>query len=186
MSRRKVSRRDELAKTLAAAGRFDEAEAELHSILLADPSFRAATETLGWVKNAQGDHEAALEIFDTLPAMAGHRFAAASSRGYTLARLGRTDEAHEMLALLEQRQTDNPELALTIDFVLVYQGLGDWDRVFDLFDKVAEQKMGAMVFLAKNPFWGEEIRKDPRFDALLKRIGHPSLAVGSGAASSSS
>ena len=165
--------RDELAKTLGSDGKLDEAEAELNGILLADPSFRAATETLGWIQIVRGDLEAALAIFDTLPMMAGHRFAAASSRGFTLAKLGRTEEAQEMLALLERRQSENPDLALSVDFALVYQGLGDWDQVFRLFDEVAEQRMGAMVFLAKNPFWGEDIRKDPRFDALLKRIGHP-------------
>jgi Tfp pilus assembly protein PilF len=165
--------RDELAKTLAVAGKLDEAEAELNSILLADPSFRAATETLGWVQIARGDAEAALAIFDTLPQMAGHRFASASSRGYVLAILGRTDEAREMLALLEQRQVENPELAMSIDFALVYQGFGDFDKVFHYLDQVADQRMGAMVFLASNVFWGDEIRKDPRFDALLERIGHP-------------
>jgi hypothetical protein len=117
--------------------------------------------------------QAALAIFNTLPQMAGHRFASASSRGYVLAILGRTDEVREMLALLEQRQVENPELAMSIDFALVYQGLGDFDKVFHYFEQVADQRMGAMVFLALNVFWGDEIRKDPRFDALLDRIGHP-------------
>ena len=105
--------------------------------------------------------------------MAGHRFASASSRRYVLAILGRTDEVREMLALLEQRQVENPELAMSIDFALVYQGLGDFDKVFHYFEQVADQRVGAMVFLASNVFWGDEIRKDPHFDALLDRIGHP-------------
>ena len=167
--------RDELAKTLGTAGKLDEAEAELNSILLADPSFRAATETLGWVKIARADPEAALAIFDTLPLMAGHRFAAASSRAYALATLGRMDEAREMLALLEQRQLANPDLALSVDFALVYQGLGDYDLMFHHFDEVADQRMGTMVFLANSLFWGGDIRKDARFDALLERIGHPMM-----------
>ena len=167
--------RDELAKTLGAAGKLDEAEAELKAILGANPSFRAATETLGWLEIARGNPEAALAIFDTLPLWAGHRFAAASSRGYTLATLGRTDEAHEMLALLEQRQSDHPDLELSIDFALVYQGIGDYDQVFHYLDDVADKKMGAMVFLAKNLFWGDEMRTDARFDALLERIGHPMM-----------
>ena len=165
--------RDELAKALAVAGKLDEAEAELNSILLADPSFRAAAETLGWTKIARGDPEAALAIFDTLPEMAGHRFTSAASRGFALAILGREDEAREMLALLEERQLEHPDVALGVDFAIVYQGLGDYDQTFHYLDEVAERRMGAMVFLAKNIFWGEDIRKDARFDALLERIGHP-------------
>ncbi len=168
--------RDELAKSLAVAGKLDEAEAELKSILLADPSFRAATETLGWIQIARGRPEAALAIFDTLPQKAGHRFAAASSRGYALAALGRADEAREMLVLLEKRQVEEPDVELSVDFALVYQGLGDYDQAFHYLDEVADRRMGAMVFLAKNIFWGEDIRRDARFDALLERIGHPMMA----------
>lgn len=166
--------RDELAKTLMVAGELDNAEAELRSILLAAPSFRAATETLGWVQIARGDPEAALAIFDTLPEMAGHRFASASSRGYALAALGRRDDALAMLALLEERQLENSDVTLTVDFAIVYQGLGDYDQVFHHLDEVADRRMGAMVFLAHNVFW-DDIRADPRFDALLERIGHPMM-----------
>jgi tetratricopeptide (TPR) repeat protein len=172
--------RHQHADVLIAAGRLEEAEAELQSILLADPSFRAATETLGWIAIARGDPKAALVIFETLPQMAGHRFAAASARGYTLAVLGRTDEAREMLALLEERRLEHPDVTLSVDFALVYRGLGDYDQVFHHLDEVADQRMGVLLLLLgragrANPFWGEDIRKDARFDALRERVGHPMM-----------
>ena len=62
-----------------------------------------------------------------------------------------------------------------LDFAIVYQGLGDYDQVFHHFEEVASRRMGAMVFLAHSIFWGEDIRKDARFDALLEQIGHPMM-----------
>ena len=93
-----------------------------------------------------------------------------------MAALGRADEAREMLVLLEKRQVEEPDVELSVDFALVYQGLGDYDQAFHYLDEVADRRMGAMVFLAKNIFWGKDIRRDARFDALLERIGHPMMA----------
>ena len=37
-----------------------------------------------------------------------------------------------------------------------------------------DKGIGSVVFLAKN-LWVESLRSGPRFDALLKRVGHPSM-----------
>jgi TolB-like protein/Tfp pilus assembly protein PilF len=167
--------RHNLAEALLAAGHLDEAEKELLAILAGDGEFRAATETLGWTKLLSGLPEEALALFDTLPDMAGHKFAGASSRGYTLTRLGRFDEAREMVTLLENRAQADPNVDLSVDFALIYQGLGDLDKAFEYLEQAASQYLGAVAFMAMNPAWGSEIRSDPRFDQLLASVDHPTL-----------
>jgi TolB-like protein/Tfp pilus assembly protein PilF len=167
--------RQTYGEALLWAGRFDEAQAILDAVLAEDPSFRAATETLGWTKFAMGDGEGALALFETIPRTAGLKFAAASSRGYVNARLGRTEAAREMLALLRERGDADPDVTLSIDFALVHQGLGEMDEAFGYLDEAVDRGMGAVVFLASNPLWTDEMRADPRFDALLERIGHPTM-----------
>ena len=164
------------AEGLSFAGDVDRARDELETILEEDPSFRAATEQLGATKILAGDVEGALELFESLPLLARHRYAGASVRGYALALLGRRAEALEMLDLLEKRARDHPEVTLSMDFAFVHQGLGDHDRTFEYLDEAADKKLGVLVFLYANPFWSDQLRADQRFDALLERIGHPKLA----------
>ena len=164
------------AEALMFAGDLDGAQRELETILEEDPTFRAATEQLGVTKLLTGDLEGALEQFELLPLLSRLKYAGASVRGYTLSLLGRRDEALEMLAILDERARENPEVALSVDFAFLHQALGDHDRVFEYLNEAADQKLGTLIFLYANPFWNDQLRADDRFDALLERIGHPKLA----------
>jgi adenylate cyclase len=163
------------ADTLIVAGELDEARGELQKILDQDPSFRAAIESMGLARLVGGDAQRALELFERLPDLAGHRFAAAALRGYALGVLGKRSEAMRMLRLIEDRQQEHPHVTLSIDFAVVHYALGDIDRVFQYLNEAADRRLGGIVFLVANPLWRQEIRCDERFDALLERIGHPSV-----------
>jgi TolB-like protein/Tfp pilus assembly protein PilF len=167
--------RQSLGEGLLFAGQMDGAQEVLEGVLSEDPNFRAATETLGWTRFSMGDGEGALALFESIPAKAGHLFAAAAARGYVYARLGRTTEARAMLELLQERGASDPDVTLSIDFALVHQGLGELDEAFHHLNEAIDRRLGAVVFLAGNPVWKTEIRADPRFDALLERIGHPTM-----------
>ena len=173
-----TSIRHAYAEALLAAGDLDEAEAELKRVLAADPSFRAAVETLGITRISRGDLEGALEYFESLPHRAGHRFAGAAVRGYAYALLGRTEDAHEMLRLLEQREATDPDVSLALDKALIHQGLGNYDEMFSWLDEAVDQYAGGVVFIGASWFWfRDEVRGDPRFEALLRRIGFPGAAA---------
>jgi tetratricopeptide (TPR) repeat protein len=162
------------AEALAAAGELDRAEALLKAILAEDPDFRASVESLGWAKVMGGDHEAALEYFEQLPGLAGFPGAGAAVRGYAYGKLGRRKDAERMLALLEERQREAGDVGLSLDFAMVYEGMGDMDGVFRHLDEAADSGQGGVTFLGGSPYWRDaEARQDPRFDALLRRIGYP-------------
>lgn len=162
------------AEALLAAGEFDEAATVLSAVLADDPTFRAATETLGWVRYAGGDPEGALALFEQLPPLAGHRYAGAAPRGFILAKMGRHDDARAMLDLIEERAVESPHVSLAMDRALIHLGLEDMDQVFHWLDLAVEQMSGGIVFLAVTPFWQSwELKSDPRAIALLDRIGYP-------------
>ena len=54
----------------------------------------------------------------------------------------------------------------------VYAGLGDKDEAFRLLEKGYEQRSAGMAYLAVDPFW-DNLRSDPRYTDLLRRIGLP-------------
>jgi len=168
--------RQGLGDVLLAVGKLEESSEVFEAILAEDPDFRAATETLGWAKLMQDDYEGALELFESVPEMAGLHFACASSRGFAYARLGRTEEAREMLSILEDRAAADPDVILSFDFALVHQGLGETDETFRHLNEAIDANMGAVVFIPANALWRREIGSDPRFDALLERLDHPMLA----------
>jgi TolB-like protein/tetratricopeptide (TPR) repeat protein len=162
------------AEALAAVGELDLAEQRLNELIEDDPDFRAAVESLGWIRILGGDYEGALEHFERLPDLAGFHFAGASVRGYAYGKLGRTDDAHRMLALLEERAQVEENVTLSMDFALVYEGLGDMDAVFEHLEEAADSGAGGVTFVAGSPYWRDaQARSDPRFEALLRRIGYP-------------
>jgi len=162
------------AEALAAVGELDLAEQRLNELIEDDPDFRAAVESLGWIRILGGDYEGALEHFERLPDLAGFHFAGASVRGYAYGKLGRTDDAHRMLALLEERAQVEENVTLSMDFALVYEGLGDMDAVFEHLEEAADSGAGGVTFVAGSPYWRDaQARSDPRFEGLLRRIGYP-------------
>ena len=67
-----------------------------------------------------------------------------------------------------------PVTAAQMDYSMVHHGLGHTDETFRYLDEAVDKGIGSVVFLAKN-LWVESLRSGPRFDALLKRVGHPSM-----------
>lgn len=62
------------------------------------------------------------------------------------------------------------------DIAAVYVGLGEKDRAFEWLSKAAEERSGFLVYIKCDRRF-EGLRSDPRFEALLKRIGLPFGAI---------
>ncbi len=166
------------AEALAHAGELDRAEAILVELIDEDPDFRAAVEALGWTRVLGGDYESALEQFEKLPLLAGIKGAGAAVRGFAYGKLGRTEDALEMVRVLEERRRENGDIALSMDLAMVYEGLGDTDAVFRHLEEAADTGQAGVAFLGASPYWRDaHARSDPRFDALLRRIGFPIEAL---------
>jgi hypothetical protein len=53
-----------------------------------------------------------------------------------------------------------------------HSSLGDKDDAFRWLDKAVEQRNWVIIYLKKDNVW-DPLRSDPRFAALLRRVGLP-------------
>ncbi len=89
--------------------------------------------------------------------------------GYAYSVAGNIDKANECLQLLMQREKKDKDVNLNMDFLVIYAGLNDLDKVFYYMGKSLDEG-SALVFLRTHPF-AENIRNDPRFNELLIKAG---------------
>ena len=156
----------ELANAYLAAGRQNEAEAQIARTLSLDNNFAPALETLGWISVRAGRLEAALEIFERLPRA---RSTTRAALGFTLGLLGRVDEARELLAALREASR-NRRLADDVDIARVHAGLGEFDEAVRHLERaIASKAIPAILFAGSVRDWGQ-FRHDHRFEQLAERI----------------
>jgi TolB-like protein/Flp pilus assembly protein TadD len=91
-------------------------------------------------------------------------------RGYVLAKLGRSDEARELLSTLEtiSRQRYVPACALA----MIHAGLGENDPAFKWLDRAVEEHDVHLASLPADSKW-DALREDTRFSEVLRRCGLP-------------
>jgi serine/threonine-protein kinase len=58
-------------------------------------------------------------------------------------------------------------------FAVVHMGLGESDQAFELLNKAWEERYEMMGWLKVDPLF-DSLRPDPRFNALVRRMGFPS------------
>jgi TolB-like protein/class 3 adenylate cyclase/tetratricopeptide (TPR) repeat protein len=162
-----------LAIALQTAGRLDEAESHLRRILGLDSGFLTSLQALGWVKYAQGDLEGALDCFERLPGSSDDPYSGMGPRAFLYGRMGRPDDVEAMAALLERHAREEPRMNLVMTRALIEWGRGDLDGVFRCLNEAVDARLGTVVFLGTSPNW-RELRDDPRFEAVIRRIGLPS------------
>ncbi len=141
--------------------RDDERAIEMVNAALAiDPEFRDPKNILGWVYAHNGQYDEAVRMFRSL----GNNVGA----GYALARAGRTAEAR---AIIEAFENEGEQAYISAMWVArLYAGVGDADATFQWLEKAFSQRDRALLFLNVDRVW-DDIRGDPRFHDLRKRVG---------------
>ena len=110
----------------------------------------------------KGDYEEAIRIIQELIERGLNMW---FHLGYTYALSGEREKAEQILnTFLEQyRKGKKPFSAIA----MIYAGLGENDKAFEWLEKA-----GGTLFLKCDPEWNP-IRSDPRYKALLKKMGLP-------------
>ncbi len=94
--------------------------------------------------------------------------------GHAYAAAGRTDKAFECLEKLQQREKNEPDTILHMDYAFLYSGLKDFDKAFYHLNKTYEQRLGiaclGMIFCIRYPML-KELKTDPRFKELTHKMG---------------
>jgi tetratricopeptide (TPR) repeat protein len=88
--------------------------------------------------------------------------------GYTYAKAGRKEEAVKVLReLLQYSEQGN---SVSWEIAVVYNGLGDKENAFRWLERAADEHNYGCILLKTDRFW-DNVRSDPRFIALLKKMG---------------
>jgi tetratricopeptide (TPR) repeat protein len=159
-----------IGKILFEAGRIDPAIAPLRHTLDLEPNFAHAHSYLGKVYLRKQMFPQAVIEFEKAATLSGRIADYLGGLGHAYARAGRTADAHKVLAELNQQSRQR--YVSWRDVAVVYAGLGETDRAFTSLDKAYELRDSGIVFMKVDPLF-DPLRSDPRFQALLRRIGLP-------------
>ncbi|HEX7440434.1 MAG TPA: tetratricopeptide repeat protein [Caldimonas sp.] len=150
---------------LFASGRRAEAHARLQRAFDIAPDFFLALRTLATMQLAEGQPEPAIALLRRAVAQAEGNSRPRAFLGMHLARLGRRDEAREILdQLLQQAGTRYvPSFSLAV----LHAALGENATAFDALEKAYAARDPQIVFLKDDPRW-VGLRHEPRFEALIR------------------
>ncbi len=145
----------------AKARRYDDAIAQYKHLIERDPDYRLARSELAWTYTYKGMFKEALAEYQKLG------FPSEPMLAYLYAVSGRTKDAVQMALEWERR-----EPASFYNRALVYAGLGNNDRALELLEQSYQVHEGLMWLLKADPVF-DNIRSDPRFQALLRKMNFP-------------
>ena len=154
--------------------RYDDAIDQARRTLVMDASFSLPHYYLGLVQTARGNHaEAAAELSKGI-AMYGSpgRDQDVGALGFVLARQGRIQEARAILKQLSD--TRRGDYRSPYASALVHLGLDERDQALNLLQRAADERFPWAIHYGVNPHL-DALRADPRFKALLQRIGIPEV-----------
>jgi TolB-like protein/DNA-binding winged helix-turn-helix (wHTH) protein/Tfp pilus assembly protein PilF len=186
---------------LLLSGRLKEAEAEMRRALELDPLSPIINANIGMCFYVARQYDAAmahwqralemhrnyrlLHVYKTVAylgkemypealaelrrglALSGAGSWEAAIEAHIYGRMGKTTEGRALLSKLLSRQDAAP-----YDIALAYVGLGENDNAFKFLDEALQKRSGAFNEVNADPMF-DRLRSDPRFAALLRRIGLP-------------
>ena len=143
------------------AGRIDEAMSVFREIIALNPLAADANIRLGQALLISGDYDAALEEMNK-GVRDGHRRA---GRALVFQAMGDSERAavelDELIAL---------GYTWTYEIAMVHAYRGELDEAFTWLDRAIDRRDTALTLILGDPFL-DNLRDDPRFDAVLERLG---------------
>jgi serine/threonine-protein kinase len=150
------------------ARRYDESIEELKKTLAMNPDFLGARMVLWWCWVAKGDHEQAIADIRREADKPGLRTLKKLMLAYACAAAGNKEEANGLLWELESKLASEDRLALLS--ALLFTALDIKDRAFQQLHRAYEIREPGLLFLKVAP-WLDPLRSDPRYGALVEKLG---------------
>jgi TolB-like protein/tetratricopeptide (TPR) repeat protein len=150
------------------AGRNDEALTRLQKALELDPNFWVTHLMLGRVYIQQRKYPEAVVEFTKARELSHGNSEPIGSIGYVEALAGHKDKARAMLE--EMKVLSNQRYVPPYNLGMVYNGLGDQNEALSSLERACDERDARVTLLKVDPRW-DSLRSNPRFVAVLKRIG---------------
>jgi tetratricopeptide (TPR) repeat protein len=150
------------------AKRNDEARERLQKTLELDPNFWIAHLFLGHVYLEKKNYPEAIAEFTKARDFSRGNAQAISMIGYVSALAGDAAKARAILDELKSRSLQ--QYVPPCNIAVVYLALAERDEAFAWLEKANEEHDVWVSFLKIDPKW-DPYRSDPRFAAILERIG---------------
>jgi serine/threonine-protein kinase len=147
---------------------LDRAVEQFEKVLALEPSFAFAHYALGDVCTQKGQYERAVAAFNRAIELGGRSANHIGVLGYAYARSGNSERAKERLQELTARAAHSHVSAMWI--ALVHLGLCDLESLFGCLDRAFDERDGSLILITAAVEF-DPVREDPRFKALLKRMG---------------
>ena len=159
----------DLAKRLCFAGKYDEGMERFRKILEVDPDFVQAHYQLSQAYELQGRYAEAIAEVEKIKSPDAVRFVI-GQLGHIYALQGRKREA---LQVVDELQRSSTKTYIDPRYIAdIYVILGEKDLALVWLEKGYQQHSPAMCGLKTAPVYSE-IRSDPRFIDLMRRVGLP-------------
>jgi serine/threonine protein kinase/tetratricopeptide (TPR) repeat protein len=155
------------------ARRYDEATDQLRKTVELDPNFWFGQSFLGHAYARVGQFVPALAALEKARAGAGPIAEPLAATAIVQALSGRKPEARKTLDDLLERAKQT--YVSPYQVAVVYAALDDRDRAFTWLEKAYENRSWYMAALLVDPDL-DVLRSDPRFAALVRRVGLPAGA----------
>jgi len=148
--------------------RYGEAEAECRAVEKYAPFFLIAHYFLGRSLVERGRFEEGLEAFRRVDQLAGGHPHVPTERGYAYAKQGDRERALREVQLL--KGLSEHRYVSSCFPALIHAALGDVDAAMEGFERGLREHSTDLLWLGVHPGL-DGMREDPRFQALLRRVG---------------
>jgi DNA-binding winged helix-turn-helix (wHTH) protein/tetratricopeptide (TPR) repeat protein len=162
------------AQVAFAARDFPAAVQFARQAIVVDPEFWIGHFQLAQVCEQLGQSELALDALNTAGRCSGGNSKVIGLRGYLFAKLGRRQEALEVLKTLEAISREKYVPPYTM--ALVHAGLDQQDSALEWLGRAYDARDVHLAFLTMDPKW-DAFRADARFTALLRRCAFTTPGV---------
>lgn len=162
----------ELGRSYWVVEEYEKALNAFNEALELDPLFRSAIEGKALVYMSQKKYDKALRTFKTYINLIDSKYKGGAQLACLYALMGNNEQADENIELIKKREKEEPKQNLMLDFAIAYAAKGEIDRAFDYLNKAYELKLGSLLLIKTLPL-GNKLDGDPRFHALIEKIGLP-------------
>jgi serine/threonine protein kinase/Tfp pilus assembly protein PilF len=160
----------DIGRTLFYAGRYEDAiEAAKHTLDL-DSSFPYVYYLEAQIEYRKGNLPQAMTLMQQAMQLGGHKQLLITNWGMINARAGNRDEALHAMAELRTRASDTYTLPLFL--ARIYTAFGNNDEAMKNLELVYDDRSESAVWLKVDPSL-DSLRNDPRFVALIRKVGLP-------------